>query len=75
MKFRDILSISPQLVEVRTNGPKGYDCDDLLLGQCTWDGENFVSTDGDYYTPDDEIDKYEYESDGSVTVWITSDWI
>jgi hypothetical protein len=31
--------------------------------------------DGDYYSVDEVISKYEYEEDGSLTYWTVSEWV
>ena len=72
MKLKDILSNSPiDKIEVRTNDPFG---DDMLFGFCRWTGTELVSLDGDNYSIEDEITKYEFEEYG-LTYWIESEWV
>lgn len=47
----------------------------LKLNYCSWDGENLTPADGDYYSVDEVISKYEYEEDGSLTYWTVSEWV
>ena len=75
MKVKDILPKHEVNIMVRTNPPKNFICEDLLVGYCKWDGKNLISLDGDSYSIEDEITKYEYEDDGSLTYWIGSEWM
>lgn len=75
MKVKDILPKNSIDIMVRTNPPKNCIYEDLLLGYCKWDGEKLISLDGDSYSIEDEILKYEYENDGSLTYWIISEWV
>ena len=88
MKLRDILLNIDKIIEykedyvlpiqVRTNDPFGGD---MLFGFCNWDGESLNSEDGDTYSLDDEVVKYElivnfYENSYPyiLTYWFNSEW-
>lgn len=47
----------------------------LLVGYCSWDGDKLIPADGDYYSVDEVISKYEYEENGSLTYWTVSEWM
>ena len=89
MKLRDILlNINniiqleedfPLEIKVRTNDPFGGD---MFFGLCSWDGKNLKSEDGDSYSLDDEVIKYEIGFDFRedyypyyMTYWFESEWI
>lgn len=82
MTVNDILPSHPVEIMVRTNYPESllpYLSSEiieqgLLVGYCSWDGEKLISEDGDYYSVDDIVEKYEYETDGSLTYWEISRW-
>lgn len=76
MKVKDILPSTPlERIMVRTNDPWNEDPDGILFGYVGWDGANFVDLDGDYYSLNEEVTRYEWEEDGSLTYWIHSDWV
>ena len=76
MTVKDILPSHPVEIMVRTNYPESlltYLSSErieqgLLVGYCSWDGENLTPADG-------VISKYEYEEDGSLTYWTVSEWV
>lgn len=72
-KLKDILPNYPiNNIEVRTNDPFG---DDMLFGYCHWTGTELISGDGDYYSLDEIITKYEFnEEKHKLTYWILSEW-
>lgn len=75
MKVRDILPNYPlERIMVRTNDPFKEEPDGILFGYVSWDGANFVDIDGDNYYLDEEVTRYEWEEDGSLTYWIHSEW-
>ena len=82
MKLRDILPDHPVQIMVRTNYPENLLPSlsnemveqGLLVGYCHWDGEKLISDDGDCYSLDEVISKYEYAADGSLTYWGISEW-
>jgi len=75
MKLKDILPEEPlDRIMVRTNDPWDEDPDGMLFGYVGWDGANLVDLDGDYYSLNEEVTRYEWEEDGSLTYWIHSDW-
>lgn len=49
--------------------------DGMLSGYCLWDGRFLLSMDGDFYTLDEEVDRYEWEDDGSLTYWCHCEWV
>lgn len=74
MKVKEILPQHSVNIMVRTNAQANCGCNDLLFGYCKWDGKNLVSLDGDTYSVEDEISRYEYEADGTLTYWVISEW-
>lgn len=83
MTVKDVLPNHPVEIMVRTNYPKSllpYLSSErieqgLLVGYCSWGGDKLISADGDYYSVDEVISKYEYEEDGSLTYWTVSEWM
>jgi hypothetical protein len=83
MTVKDVLPNHPVEIMVRTNYPESllpYLSSErieqgLLVGYCSWDGDKLISADGDYYSVDEVISKYEYEEDGSLTYWTVSEWM
>lgn len=71
---RDILPEWPvSLIMVRTNDPYGGD---MLYGYCRWDGERLISLDGDCYSLDEPVTKYEWSWDTcGLVYWIHSEWM
>ena len=70
--LKDLLKLGqPVNIEARTFGPDG---EDLLYGNCRWDGEKLISLDGDSYYIDEVVEKYEFAEDGSLIYWFHSDW-
>lgn len=75
MTVKDILPDRPlDCITVRTNSPFEDEPDGMLFGCCAWDGENLISLDGDNYYLGDEVSRYEWSDDGSLTYWFQSDW-
>ena len=75
LRLRDLLSKDkPFDIEYRCNAPKCDDEDDMLFGYCYWDGEELLSGDGDNYYLNDVIEKYEWEKEDSLVVWIEVVW-
>ena len=72
MLLKDILPDRPCQITYRTFLPWN---EDTLAGLCRWDGKELISLDGDTYSTDDRILKYETDPDGSLTVWYESQWI
>lgn len=73
MKLIDILPNYPlENIVVRTNDPYGGD---MLFGFCHWTGTELISGDGDTYSVNEEIIKYEFNEQGtSLTYWFESIW-
>ena len=75
MKLKDILPPTPlKQIMVRTNDPLNKNYDGILFGYVSWDGEKLISLDGDNYYLEEEITRWTWENDGSLTYWIHSDW-
>ena len=73
MKLKDILPPYPlNNIQVRTSHPLDKD---MLFGYCHWTGTELISGDGDNYSIEDEISKYEFDKDGQLTYWFISEWI
>jgi hypothetical protein len=70
MKLRDILPDSP-IAHIQV---KCYELD-MSFGYCSWTGTELISLDGDVYFLDEEIVKYKFNDDGSLTYWINWEWI
>ena len=58
-------------IMARTTDPWG---DDLLFGYCHWTGTELVSDDGDSYSVEEEVVKYEFDDYG-LAYWFESKWI
>lgn len=71
MKLKDILPDHHINIMARTTDPWG---DDLLFGYCHWTGMELVSDDGDSYSIEEAIVKYEF-NDYGLTYWFESKWI
>ena len=73
LKVKDILpDYSLKNIQVRTNDPFG---EDMLFGFCHWIDSELISADGDTYSIEEEIYKYEFNENGQLTYWIISEWI
>lgn len=83
MTAKDILPSHPVEIMVGNNCPESllpYLSSEkiehgLLVGYCSWDGENLIPADGDYYSINTVISKYEHEEDGSLTYWTVPEWV
>ena len=71
MKLKDILPAHYINIQARTYGPNG---EDMLFGYCHWTSTELVSDDGDNYSIEEEIVKYEFDDYGLV-YWFESEWI
>lgn len=71
MKLKDILPDHYINIMARTTDPWG---DDLLFGYCHWTGTELVPDDGDYYSIEEEIVRYEF-NDYGLAYWFESQWI
>ena len=58
---------------VRTNDPFGGD---TLFGYCEWNGSELISLDGDDYSLDEPVMKYQFHPGeiNELVYWIHSDW-
>lgn len=73
--LRDLLPKDKKVkVEYRCNAPKIDDDEDMLFGYAIWDGKELISGDGDNYYLGDVVEKYEWESDMDLTIWIEVIW-
>ena len=71
MIVKDILPDCPvELIMVRTY----CDDEDLLIGYCSWDCRELISSDGDFYATHEPILKYEWDGD-MLVYWVESKWI
>lgn len=57
----------------RCNPPEGIK-DDCYVGICHYTNGQLIADDGDDYSLDDEIEKYEID-DWGLIVWIHAEWI
>ena len=49
---------------------------DLFTGACRWNDGRLIPLDGDNYSLNDEIKKYEYDKDNNIlVVWYDSEWM
>ena len=72
MLLNNLLSASNEAyIEYRCNSPFGSD---MLFGFAEWDGQELKSSDGDSYYLNEEIEKYEWEDDHHLTIWIFVEW-
>ena len=72
LKLRDILPEHPvDCICERGADPYG---EDMLLGICKWDGENLIPLDGDSYSLDAEVLKYEYDENNNLSYWTPTTW-
>lgn len=73
--LRDLLTKNkPVDIMYRCNSPLEDMEPDMLYGYCRWDGQKLESGDGDSYYLNDVIEKYEYDTDGMLIVWISVVW-
>jgi hypothetical protein len=63
-------------VEYRCNSPKCWqdEEEDMLFGYAIWTGNELISGDGDNYYLGDVVEKYEWESDMDLVIWIGVQW-
>ena len=63
-------------IQYRCNSPKCWldKEEDMLFGYAIWTGEELVSGDGDNYYLGDIVEKYEWESDMDLVIWIGVQW-
>lgn len=73
MKLKDILPNHYVNIQVRTYDPDG---EDMMFGYCHWTGTELISGDGDSYSIEEEVSKYEFDEDGKkLTYWFEAEWI
>ena len=75
MRLRDIVEGKefPKIM-YRCNPPEGIDKEDCLVGYCHYTNGQLIPDDGDDYSLDDEIEKYEID-DWGLVVWIHAEWM
>jgi hypothetical protein len=63
-------------VEYRCNAPKCWqDVEkDILFGFAIWNGKELISGDGDNYYLKDIVERYEWENENYLTIWIGVVW-
>lgn len=73
MFLKGLLTDKPiDTIEVRTYDPSG---DDMLFGYCRWTGSELISEDGDSYSVDEEVEKWEYNEEKNwLTYWFAAEW-
>jgi hypothetical protein len=83
MKLMEILGDTPvPVIMERTFYPESLNpdlsekeiMDGMLFGYCSWDGKELKSLDGDNYSLDEDIERFEWDEDGSLTYWTRSEW-
>lgn len=73
--LRDLLvNNKPVDIMYRCNSPFEDMEPDMLYGYCRWTGKGLESVDGDSYYLNDVVEKYEYDDDGTLVVWISVVW-
>lgn len=73
--LRDLLPADKKVgIEYRCNAPVFDEDEDMFFGFCSWDGKELFSEDGDNYYLGDVIEKYEWENENSLVVWIEVKW-
>lgn len=74
--LKDLLTVGEMVSTIyfRCNSP-AEDEEDMYYGACHWDGNSLIAKDGDFYSLDEPLEKYQREEDGSLTVWIAVEWI
>lgn len=79
MKLKELLpNGKPVSIMVRTNAPVDSHEEDILVGYCGWDGEKLIDLDGDCYSVDDEVVRFEFDECDGITwliYWTKSTWI
>lgn len=84
MKLSDLLQHGKpvEVIMERANYPEWIDDLDqesidngMLVGYCTWTGEKLESLDGDSYSINAEVIRYEWREDGNLLIyWTTCEW-
>lgn len=83
MKLKDLLSDTPvPVIMERTFYPERMNPEldeeeiqnGMLFGYCTWDGENLRPLDGDNYSLNRKVERFEWDRDGNLTYWTRYEW-
>jgi outer membrane protease len=63
-------------VEYRCNAPKCWqdEEEDILFGFAIWNGKELISGDGDNYYLKDVVERYKWENENYLTIWIGVGW-
>ena len=74
MKLKDLCTPEQAIdtIQYRCYGPNQ---EDEMLGYCTWNGTELSPLDGDYYSLEDEIIKYEQIDKDLLIVYVEVNWI
>lgn len=75
--LRELLPAGKKVkVEYRCNSPKCWqdEEEDMLFGYVIWDGKELISGDGDNYYLGDVVERYEWNGDMDLTIWIGVEW-
>ena len=73
--LRELLPTGKKVkIQYRCNAPKIDDEEDIFFGYAIWTGKELVSSDGDNYYLGDVIERYEWDSNMDLTVWIEVVW-
>ena len=46
----------------------------MLFGYCAWDGKNLRPLDGDNYSLNREVERFEWDQEGNWTYWTRYEW-
>jgi len=76
MTLRDILTRGKPIETImeRCNDPYDEYEDGILSGYCQWDGEKLIPLDGDYYSLNTEIERFEWENESYLIYWTRVEW-
>ena len=75
--LRDLLPVGKKVkIEYRCDGlvDECGDTEDMLFGFAIWNGETLESCDGDNYYLYDIVEKYKWEDEEHLTIWIWIGW-
>lgn len=73
IKLKNILPRHHVDICVRTYDPDG---NDMLFGYCHWTGKELISDDGDTYSVEEDVAKFEFSADKrKLTYWFEPNWL
>ena len=61
-------------IQYRCYGPAPI-FEDMVFGYCRWTGSELISLDGDSYSLDDEIIKYQFIDEDFLVIYFEAEWI